>query len=552
MSSYLLASSVVALVVALFNALLAGYVLASGRKDTRTRLFALGPTGVTLFALAWFVMLLEPTLRETGRQVASWAALLATVGFISDAVLDLGPRHARRALLSLGGLVGLGVAGLAAFVTAPARVLLGALLPQVLALVGVAFIGGARLVLCRHENAAMRRLSRHVVALVAAVLAVCAIREGIELARGATVGSVTLLGVILAVETLALSYILHERVDVRLPVTRAVAHALLAIAMAFIVVAVLRALGYPVDLGQATVTVGVAILAALIFVGLGDQLSRGIEFLLFPKQARLAGQLSASRAEAAALRSRLERVERLAIAGELAASVAHEIKNPLAALRGYAELLADAPAHVAPEQRARFEKAVRIIREESDRIDAKVAELLSLGRAPKGRLEGRPLDVSRVVLDAVAVAEGEVDIPPIVPRLDAALRVVGDEDELRGVLLNLLKNAGDAMRGGAGGRIEVVARKEEGSVAIEVRDEGRGLGEVDRDQLFRPFYTTKPQGTGLGLAISRSAVEAAGGRLSLLPREDRTGTVARVVLPAVREEPSPASHEGVSLAQEEK
>jgi signal transduction histidine kinase len=534
MSSYLLASSVVALVVALFNALLAGYVLASGRKDARTRLFALGPTGVTLFALAWFVILLDPTAREPGRQVVSWSALLSVVGFAADAVLDLGPSRTRRALLSLLGLVALGLIALFVVVSAP---------PGVLALVGVVFIGAARLVLCRHENAAMRRLSRHVVALVAAVLTVCAIREGIEIARGATPGSVLLLGVILSAETIALSYILHERVDVRLPVTRAVTHALLAIAVAFCVVAVLRGLGYPVDLGQATVTVGVAILASLIFVGLGEQLSRGIEFLLFPKQARLTGQLSASRAEAAALRSRLERVERLAIAGELAASVAHEIKNPLAALRGYAELLADYPRHVSPEQRERFEKAVRIIREESDRIDAKVAELLSLGRAPKGRLEGRPLDVSRVVLDAVAVAEGEVDIPPIVPRLDPTLKVVGDEDELRGVLLNLLKNAGDAMRGGAGGRIEVVARKEEESVAIEVRDEGKGLGEVDRDQLFRPFYTTKEGGTGLGLAISRSAVEAAGGRLSLLPREDRAGTVARVVLPAVKEGTGPAQEE---------
>lgn len=542
MSSYLLASSVVALVVALFNALLAGYVLSSGRKDGRMRLFALGPVGVTLFALAWFVLLLDPTSREPGRAMASWAALLSVVGFVADAVLDLGPNRTRRALLCLLGLEALGLVGLAVL-SLPTRVLLGAVLPQVLAMGGVAFIGGARLVLCRHENAAMRRLSRHVVALVVATLAVCVIREGIELARGAPVGSVSLLGVILAVETIALSYILHERVDVRLPVTRAVTHALLAIAVAFIVVAVLRVLGYPVDLGQATVTVGVAILASLIFVGLGDQLSRGIEFLLFPKQARLAGQLSASRAEAAALRSRLERVERLAIAGELAASVAHEIKNPLAALRGYAELLGDSPGHVAPEQRERFEKAVRIIREESDRIDAKVAELLSLGRAPKGRLEGRPLDVSRVVLEAVAVAEGEVDIPPIVPRLDPTLKVVGDEDELRGVLLNLLKNAGDAMRGGTGGHIEVVARKEEGSVAIEVRDEGRGLGQVDRDQLFRPFYTTKSQGTGLGLAISRSAVEAAGGRLSLLPREDRAGAVARVVLPAVVEGASPVREE---------
>ncbi len=543
MSSYLLASSVVALVVALFNALLAGYVLASGRKDGRTRLFALGPVGVTLFALAWFVILLDPTTREPGRKVASWAAVLSVMGFVADAVLDLGPNRTRRALLSLLGLEALGVIALIALDPAPPRVMFGVLLPQVLALGAVAFIGGARLVLCRHEHAAMRRLSRHVVALVAATLTVVAIRESIELVRGAPVGSVGLLGIILTVETIALSYILHERVDVRLPVTRAVTHALLAIAVAFIVVAVLRALGYPVDLGQATVTVGVALLASLIFVGLGDQLSRGLEFLLFPKQARLAGQLSASRAEAAALRSRLERAERLAIAGELAASVAHEIKNPLAALRGYAELLADYPSHVAPEQRGRFEKAVRIIREESDRIDAKVAELLSLGRAPKGRLEGRPLDVSRVVLEAVAVAEGEVDIPPIVPRLDPTLKVVGDEDELRGVLLNLLKNAGEAMRGGAGGRIEVVARKEEGNVAIEVRDEGRGLGEVDRDQLFRPFYTTKSQGTGLGLAISRSAVEAAGGRLSLLPREDRTGAVARVVLPAVQEGTSPVREE---------
>jgi hypothetical protein len=237
------------------------------------RLFALGPVGVTLFALAWFVMLLDPTSREPGRAMASWAALLAVVGFVADAVLDLGPNRTRRALLCLLGLEALGLAGLAVL-TLPTRVLLGAALPQVLAMGGVVFIGGARLVLCRHENAAMRRLSRHVVALVLATLAVCVIREGIELARGAPVGSVSLLGVILAVETIALSYILHERVDVRLPVTRAVTHALLAIAVAFIVVAVLRVLGYPVDLGQATVTVGVAILASLIFVGLGDQLSR--------------------------------------------------------------------------------------------------------------------------------------------------------------------------------------------------------------------------------------------------------------------------------------
>ena len=531
MSSFFLASSVIALLVALFNALLAGYVLAAGWSDGRKRLFALAPVGVTLFALGWFFLLLDPRTREPLRTAASWAALLSVSGFAVDALLDLGPSRARRWLVLGLGLGVAGLSGMAAFVSARVDLPLGALLPQVLALGVVAFIGAARLVLCRHPNAAIRRLSRHGVAVVIASLAVGALRQGFELAQGTISGAVLILCVILAAEMMALSYILHERVEVHPPVARAVTHALLAIVAAFAVVAVLRALGYAVDLGQVAVTVGVALVASLLFVGLGDPLSRGLEFLLFPKQARMTGLLSASRSEAAALRSRLERAERLAIAGELAASVAHEIKNPLAALRGYTELLEGSTAQVAAEHRARFEKAVRIIREESDRIDAKVAELLSLGRAPKGRLEGKPLDVSRVALEAVAVAEGEVDIPPIISRLDPALQVVGDEDELRGVLLNLLKNAAEAMREHPGGRIEVVARIEEAHVVIEVRDEGQGLGAVDREQLFRPFYTTKTGGTGLGLAISRSAVEAAGGRLSLLPRQDKTGAVARVVLP---------------------
>ncbi|MDY7231426.1 sensor histidine kinase [Hyalangium rubrum] len=543
MSAYFIASSVVALLVALFNALLAGYVLASGWRDTRQRLFALAPVGVALFALSWFVLLVHPDTRDSSLVFASWAALLSVSGFVGDALLDLGPSRTRRVLLFLLGLGSLVLAALSGVVATSWRTALGSVFPEALALGAVAFIGVARLRLCRTENAAIRRLSRHLTALVVAALTVGLFREGIELARGGAVGTVALLCVILASESMALSYILHDRVEVRLPVARAVTHALLAIGAAFLVVALLRALGYSVDLGQMTVTVGVALVASLLFVGLGDPLSRGLEFLLFPKQARLTGMLSASRAEAAALRSRLERAERLAIAGELAASVAHEIKNPLAALRGYAELLGDAPAHVAPEQRARFEKAVRIIREESDRIDAKVAELLSLGRAPKGRQEGRPLDVARVVLEAVAVAEGEVDIPHISARLDPTLKVVGDEDELRGVLLNLLKNAGEAMRGGTGGRIEVVAQREEDSVAIEVRDEGQGLGAVDREQLFRPFYTTKSGGTGLGLAISRSAIEAAGGKLSLLPREDRVGAVARVVLPAAPQNSGAAREE---------
>src|SRR4051812_5201363 len=116
MSSFFLASSVVALLVALFNALLAGYVLASGWGDARKRLFAVGPVGVTLFAVSWFVLLLDPDTREPLSASASFAALLSVSGFAGDALLDLGPSRARRWLCFVLGLGALGLSGLSAFV----------------------------------------------------------------------------------------------------------------------------------------------------------------------------------------------------------------------------------------------------------------------------------------------------------------------------------------------------------------------------------------------------------------------------------------------------
>ncbi|MFP2934325.1 sensor histidine kinase, partial [Pyxidicoccus sp. 3LG] len=405
-------------------------------------------------------------------------------------------------------------------------------LPEALALAGGGLLGGApRLLMLRHPDAALRQVSRHVVAVVVASLVLCALRSAADLARGGLPGSTVLLCTVLAAETVTLSYVLHERVAVHLPASRAVTHAVVVIFVVLAIIAAFRWLGYPVDLVQVSVTVTVALLASLLFVGLGRPISRAMELLLFPKQVRLAGLLEDSRAEVASLRSRLERAERLAIAGELAASVAHEIKNPLAALRGYSELLTGQAGAVEVTQRPAFEKAVRIIREESDRIDARVAELLSLGRMPRaarGRRLGRR---ARVVLETVAIIEGEPGLPRILARLDPELRVVGDADALRGALLNLLKNAAEAMREHPGGRIEVVARDAEGRVVIEVQDEGPGLEGVDPDQLFRPFYTTKAEGTGLGLAIARSAIEASGGQLRLLQRADRRGAVARVELP---------------------
>src|SRR3954451_21673802 len=116
MPPFFLASSVVALLVALFNALLAGYVLASGWSDGRKRLFVLGPMGVTLFAISWFLLLLDLSTREPLRATASWSALVSISGFAVDALWDLGPGRSRRLLLWLLGLGAVGLSGLALFV----------------------------------------------------------------------------------------------------------------------------------------------------------------------------------------------------------------------------------------------------------------------------------------------------------------------------------------------------------------------------------------------------------------------------------------------------
>ncbi|HLL85348.1 MAG TPA: hypothetical protein VK420_21940, partial [Longimicrobium sp.] len=317
MSAHLFASSVVALLVALFNGLLAGYAAASARADRRRLLFVCGPAGVAIFATAWFVMLLDPLVKEPARGIASFGALLAVSGFTVDSLLELGPTRARRLLLRSLLPLGLAGIGLATAVSSALGYPLAVALPQAVAVGAVGLLGGVRFSLRHHENAGIRRLSRHVLALVIVSLVICGVRTAVELLRGAPLGGGLILCLVLVAETVTLSYVLHERVTIRLPVARAVAQVLFALGVAFSGVAAFRWLGYPVDLVQVAVMVTVALLAATLFLGLSDRLDRWIELLLFPNRARMSGLLAASRAEAAALRSRLERAERLAVAGEL-------------------------------------------------------------------------------------------------------------------------------------------------------------------------------------------------------------------------------------------
>ncbi len=211
---------------------------------------------------------------------------------------------------------------------------------------------------------------------------------------------------------------------------------------------------------------------------------------------------------------RLVRSERLASVGRLAAGLAHEIGNPIAAIIGLQDLLL-AGGLDAPEE---HDFLLRM-RRETERINRILRDLLQFARPGEAVAEGgEPGDVAAAVRDTVALVTPQRSARQveIVTELEANLPLVAlSKEHLVQVLLNLLLNAADACE--AGGRIRVDARRSDERVRLCVTDTGPGVDPAIVARLFEPFVTTKEvgKGTGLGLAVCRGLVEAAGGTIQL-------------------------------------
>ncbi|HET7630809.1 MAG TPA: ATP-binding protein [Gemmatimonadaceae bacterium] len=236
------------------------------------------------------------------------------------------------------------------------------------------------------------------------------------------------------------------------------------------------------------------------------------------------------------LRLRAERLEGVA---ELSASLAHEIKNPLASIRSSVEQLSRMPQHTDDER-----TLSGLVMRESDRLSRLLTEFLDFSRVRATRMA--PVDVAEVVRGAARLAEahpdrGDLAITCVAPN-DRSLIVNGDEDLLHRAVFNLVLNAAQASAAGGAIRIEAAAmspdepmlgvRYEDGSVSVRVSDEGPGIAPEIRDRLFDPFFTTKPGGSGLGLAVVHRAIEAHRG-LVFLDTSPR-GTTFTVILPRGR------------------
>ena len=238
----------------------------------------------------------------------------------------------------------------------------------------------------------------------------------------------------------------------------------------------------------------------------------------------------------------LRRRERLAGVGELAASIAHEIRNPLATISGSVELLRPLSGVAAPER----ERLMDIVLREIERLDALIRDFLQYARPVQPKLVAVALpplldEVARM-LAAALPAEVRLEV-----EADASASALADATQLRQVLWNLVRNAFEALEGP--GVVRIVAscvaeapqgddeggRKRSaggaGTVEIVVADTGRGIPLADLERIFDPFYTTKADGTGLGLPTVHRIVESHGGALQV-ESQPGVGTRFRVRLPA--------------------
>ncbi len=257
----------------------------------------------------------------------------------------------------------------------------------------------------------------------------------------------------------------------------------------------------------------------------GRRIQIALEFIA-ERGERIGALLTMRDAESVRLlENELEVSQRMAAIGRLTSGVAHEVKNPINAIVVHLELLREKMR--APNGDS--SRHLDIIGKEIQRLDRVVKILVDFNRPIEMRFSS--FDLRRLVEDVTTLAAPDAERNGV--KIDAnlgteALPVKADSDLLKQALLNVVLNGVQAMENG--GSLELVARREDGSPTIEVRDQGKGIPTDIRDKVFNLFFTTKQAGTGIGLAISYRILQMHGGSLSFKSAEG-AGTVFRLTLP---------------------
>jgi signal transduction histidine kinase len=217
-----------------------------------------------------------------------------------------------------------------------------------------------------------------------------------------------------------------------------------------------------------------------------------------------------------------EAVAQLRRLQSVGAKVAHELKNPLASIKGLCQLVARTP------ESERTQERLAVVASEISRMETILAEYLSFSR-PLEDLKPETIDFGALARDVLDVMAGRADQAGVILELEGnATPVQGDPRRLKEALINLVSNAVEATP--TGGRVVLRLRGNAGGITLEVKDTGRGISAEDLERLGTSFFTTRPNGTGLGVVLAQSVITQHGGSLDYTSTVGR-GTTATISLP---------------------
>ena len=320
---------------------------------------------------------------------------------------------------------------------------------------------------------------------------------------------------------MAYAIVQHKLLDIRVVIRRGLVYSLLGmgITACYLVVVLITEKLFQGILGYQSVaiTLVLAVVVAVSFNPLRNRLQNWADRAVFQ------GTMEELAIQRDRLLDEAQRSEQMRLVGTLAAGLAHEIKNPLAAIKTFTEHLSS--KHTDPAFLDKFE---RIVGGELERINQIVQRLLDYAKPCPAQME--PASMAKLIRETLELVSAEavkrqVDI--VCGEL-IEITVAGDRRQLKQVLINLLLNAIEAMP--QGGRILVSLRVEKGLCRIILKDSGRGITSDVLPHIFEPFYTSKPNGTGLGLPIVRNIVAEHGGSITLSSKLGQ-GTEALLTLP---------------------
>jgi two-component system sensor histidine kinase HydH len=235
--------------------------------------------------------------------------------------------------------------------------------------------------------------------------------------------------------------------------------------------------------------------------------------------------------EVRTLRREIERSQRLASVGRLAAGVAHEIRNPLSSIKGFATYFKERYQDVPEDQ-----QTANIMIQEVDRLNRVISQLLEFARPVK--VSPKSISLPNLIEDSIKLIERQAQKKQISVSTHNASHVdivFLDPDRVNQILLNLYLNAIESMKEGGELRVEISGNSATKGVEIQVSDTGNGIQRDDLSRIFDPYFTTKSSGTGLGLAIAHNILEAMGGTIKVAS-EPGKGTIFTLAIPDIAED----------------